>query len=130
MTPKEYLSQAFHLDQRINSKLDMLAALKEMATKTTSIMQDDVVSHTRNVHSMEDAIAKIVDMQTEINADIDRLVDKKQETMHTIYAVENPEYQTLLELRYISSAAGRRLQTRCTAPSVTCSRFIPKPFAV
>ena len=45
MTPKEYLNQAFHLDQRINSKLDMLATLKEMATKTTSIMQDDVVSH-------------------------------------------------------------------------------------
>ena len=59
MTAKEYLNQAFHLDQRINSKLDMMATLKEMSTKTTSIMQDDVVSHTRNVHSMEDAIAKI-----------------------------------------------------------------------
>ena len=101
MTAKEYLNQAFHLDQRINSKLDMLAMLKEMATKTTSIMQDDVVSHTRNVHSMEDAIAKMVDMQTEINADIDQLVDKKQEIIHAIYAVENPEFQTLLELRYI-----------------------------
>ena len=64
MTAKEYLNQAFHLDQRINSKLDMMATLKEMSTKTTSIMQDDVVSHTRNVHSMEDAIAKMVDMQT------------------------------------------------------------------
>jgi len=27
MTAKEYLNQAFHLDQRINSKLDMMATL-------------------------------------------------------------------------------------------------------
>lgn len=135
MTPKEYLSQAFHLDQRINSKLDMLATLKEMATKTTSIMQDDVVSHTRNVHSMEDAIAKIVDMQTEINADIDRLVDKKQEIMHTIYAVENPEYQTLLELRYICFRSWEEIADKmhCTVSNVfkvhskaLCCVVVPK----
>lgn len=72
-----------------------------MATKTTSAMNDDVVSHTRNVHSMQDVIAKIIDMQAEINADIYRLVDLKSEIMHVIKAVRNPEHQTLLELRYL-----------------------------
>ena len=98
----------------------MLATLKEMATKTTSIMQDDVVSHTRNVHSMEDAIAKMVDMQTEINADIDHLVEKKQEIMHAIYAVENPEYQTLLELRYICFHSWEEIADKmhCTVSNV------------
>ena len=98
----------------------MMATLKEMSTKTTSIMQDDVVSHTRNVHSMEDAIAKMVDMQTEINADIDQLIDKKQEIMHTIYAVENPEYQTLLELRYICFRSWEEIADKmhCTVSNV------------
>lgn len=101
MTAKEYLSQAFHLDQRINSKLEILANMKEMATRTTRIMRDDVVSHTRNDHAFENTIIKIVDMQNEINADIDKLVDKKQEIIRTIYSVENLEHQVLLEARYI-----------------------------
>ena len=101
MTPKEYLNQAYWLDRRIDSKLEQLSALKDMVTKTTSAMTDDVVSHTRNVHSMQDVIAKIIDMQAEINADIDRLVDLKSEIMHVIKDVRNPEHQTLLELRYL-----------------------------
>ena len=101
MTPKEYLNQAYWLDRRSNSKLEQLAALQAMATKTTSIMNGNVVSRTRNVHSMEDVIAKIVDMQAEINGDIDRLVDLKRDIMQVVKAVENPELQTLLELRYL-----------------------------
>ena len=101
MTPKEYLNQAYWLDRRIDSKLEQLSALKDMVTKTTSAMTDDVVSHTRNVHSMQDVVAKIIDMQAEINADIDRLVDLKSEIMLVIKDVRNPEHQTLLELRYL-----------------------------
>ena len=101
MSPKEYLNQAYWLDRRIDSKLEQLSALKNMATKTTSVMSDDVVSHTRNVHSAQDIIVKMIDMQNEINADIDRLVDLKREIMHVIKAVKNPEQQTLLELRYL-----------------------------
>ena len=101
MTQKEYLNQAYWLDRRINSKLEQLSALRDMATKTTSIMGDDVVSRTRNVHSMEDVISKIIDMQAEINADIDRLVDLKRDIMQVVKAVEDPELQMLLELRYL-----------------------------
>lgn len=101
MTAKEYLNQAYWLDRRINSKLEQLSILKEMATKTTSLMSDDVVTHSRNVHSMQDVINKIVDIQNEINGDIDRLVDLKSDIMRTISEVKNPIYQTLLELRYL-----------------------------
>ena len=101
MTAKEYLNQAYWLDRRIDSKLEQLSSLQDMATKTTSVMSDDVVSRTRNVHSMEDVIAKIIDMQAEINADIDRLVDLKRDIMQVVKAVDDPELQTLLELRYL-----------------------------
>ena len=101
MTAKEYLNQAYWLDRQINSKLEQLSALRDMATKTTSIMSDYVVSRTRNVHSMQDVIAKIIDMQVEVNADIDRLVDLKRDIMQVVKAVDDPELQTLLELRYL-----------------------------
>jgi DNA-directed RNA polymerase specialized sigma subunit len=48
-----------------------------------------------------DAVAKIVDLQDEINYDIDRLVDLKRDMVRTIKKVDNAEYQTLLELRYL-----------------------------
>ena len=101
MTAKEYLNQAYWLDRRIDSKLEQLSALRDTATKTTAVMDGEVVSHTRNVHSLQDVIAKIIDMQEEINSDIDALVDLKRDIMRTIKGIENPEYQTLLELRYL-----------------------------
>ena len=101
MTPKEYLNQAYWLDRRIDSKLEQLSALRDTATKTTAVMDGEVVSHTRNIHSLQDVIAKIIDMQEEINSDIDALVDLKRDIVRTIKGIENPEYQTLLELRYL-----------------------------
>lgn len=101
MTAKEYLNQAYWLDRRIDSKLEQLSALKDMATRTTSVMSGEVVSHTRNVSGMQDVIVKIIAMENEVNADIDHLVDLKAEIMRIIKAVESPEQQTLLELRYL-----------------------------
>ena len=101
MTPKEYLNQAYWLDRRIDSKLEQLSALRDTATKTTAVMDGEVVSHTRNVHSLQDVIAKIIDMQEEINGDIDALVDLKRDIMQTIREIEDPEAQTVLELRYL-----------------------------
>ncbi len=50
---------------------------------------------------MSEVITKIIDLEAEINADIDRLVDLKQEIVAVIKAVNNYEYQMLLELRYL-----------------------------
>ena len=101
MTAKEYLGQAYRLDQRINSKLEQVLSLRELTTKATATMSDMPGGGSRNVYKMQDIIGKIVDLENEINADIDRLVDLKREMVAVIKAVENPEYQTLLELRYL-----------------------------
>lgn len=101
MTAKEYLGQAYRLDQRINSKLEQVLSLRDLTTKATATMSDMPGSGNRNVYKMQDIIGKIVDLENEINADIDKLVDLKREMVTVIKAVENPEYQTLLELRYL-----------------------------
>ena len=101
MTAKEYLGQAYRLDQRLNSKLEQVLSLRELTTKATATMSDMPGGGSRNVYKMQDIIGKIVDLENEINADIDKLVDLKREMVAVIKAVENPEYQTLLELRYL-----------------------------
>ncbi len=101
MTAKEYLSQAYRLDQRINSKLEQVASLNELATKCTSTLTGMPRNPNRGTSTMADAVGKIVDLQAEINSDIDRLVDLKREMVRLIKAVNNTECQTLLELRYL-----------------------------
>ena len=101
MTAKEYLGQAYRIDQRINSKLEQITSLNGLATKCTSTLTGMPRNPNRGTSAMEDAIAKIVDLQAEINSDIDRLVDLKREMVQLIKAVDNTEYQTLLELRYL-----------------------------
>ena len=101
MTVKEYLSQAKFLDQRINSKAQQVAALNDLATKATSTLTGMPRNPNHATSTMEETIAKIIDLQAEINQDIDRLVDLKQEITATIKAVDNNEYQTILEKRYL-----------------------------
>lgn len=101
MTAKEYLGQAYRLDQRINSKLEQVLSLRELTTKATATMSDMPGGGSRNVYKMQDIIGKIVDLESEINADIDQLVDLKREMVAVIKAVADPEYQTLLELRFL-----------------------------
>ena len=101
MTAKEYLSKAYHIDQRINAKLEQVMALRELVTKATGTLSDMPRPETPNVCRMQDIIVKIVDCENDINAEIDRLVDLKREMRTVIGAVENPDFQTLLELRYL-----------------------------
>lgn len=120
MTAKEYLNQAYRLDQRINSKLEQVLSLRELTTKATATMSDMPSGGTRNVYRMQDIIGKIVDLENEINRDIDELIDLKREMVAAIKAVVDPECQTLLELRYlcfktweqIAVALGYELQYR------------------
>lgn len=101
MTKKEYLSQAYRLDQRINSKLAQVTALNDLATKCTSTLSDMPRNPNRATSTMADSVEKIIDLQAEINNDIDCLVDLKRDLVRTIKSVENAEYQTILELRYL-----------------------------
>jgi DNA-directed RNA polymerase specialized sigma subunit len=101
MTTKEYLGQAYRLDQRINSKLEQVASLNELATKCTSALTGMPRDPSHGTSTMADAVAKIVDLQAEINRDIDRLIDLKREMVRLIKTVDNIEHQTLLELRYL-----------------------------
>ena len=83
MNAKEYLSQAYRIDQRINSKLEQVMSLRALLGKATGTLTGAPKAATPNPHSMEDTICKMVDMEHEINADIDTLVDLKTEIMRT-----------------------------------------------
>lgn len=101
MTARTYLSQSLRLNQRINSKLEQIQSLRELATKCTSIITGMPRNPNHGGSTMADALMKTVDLETELQNDVNRLVDLKEEIMAVVKAVDNIECQTLLELRYL-----------------------------
>ena len=99
MTAKEYLSQIRKSDNQINNKLAEISRLREMAMSITSTLKEDVVQTSGNGDKLADTIAKIVDLENEINADVDKLVDLKKEIMGVIDRLQEP-FCDLLYKRY------------------------------
>lgn len=102
MTAKEYLNQAYRLDQRIRSKQEQIASLNDLVTDCSATLTGMPRNPNRGGSRMADAVAKIVDLQNEVAADMEHLVELKAEIIATIKAVDCIEYQLILEKRYIS----------------------------
>ena len=101
MKIKDYLNQAHRLDQRINSKLEQIASLHDLATKATVTYSDMPRNPNKGKSRIEECIMKIMELEEEINRDIDKLVDLKTDITHLIKMLDSHEYQILLEQRYL-----------------------------
>lgn len=98
---KKYLQQIQLYDSHITTKLAELAHLKGMVTKITPTLKDDVVSGGGNQDKLAGAVAKIVDLEAEINRDIGRYVDAKRKVSSTIEKLDDPDQLKVLHMRYV-----------------------------
>ena len=101
MTAKEYLGQAYRLDQHIKDRLLQLAQLRSLTQQITTAYDREVVSRTRNVHALEDSVIRLMEAEEEINREVDRFVDTKMAISKTIAMVRNENYRLILEKRYL-----------------------------
>lgn len=101
MNAKEYLGQAYRLDQRINSKLQQVESLRSLTRKVTASYDGETVFHTRNVTSLEDTIFRLMEAEEELNRQIDELVVLKMDVSRTINRVRNESLRLILEKRYL-----------------------------
>ena len=102
MDINEYLSQAYYADLQITNQLQRLESLKALATKATAVFNAEPVTGTRDPHKMDKLIARIVDLEREVNADIDRLVELKAELHALIASIPYRNCQVVLTLRYLN----------------------------
>ena len=101
MTAKEYLGQAYRLDQRIDAKIAQVASLNELATKCTATLTGMPRNPNHGNSTMADTVCKIIDLQNEIAADMDRLVQIKKDIVDVIGKVDDVKFRILLEKRYL-----------------------------
>ena len=103
MNALDYLSQAYLLEQQVQSKLAQIESLKSLASYMTARPTDqEPVSHTKNVHAMEDTVLKIMEANQELDAQIDALVDKKLEIASVISQIRSVTYRLIMEKRYLT----------------------------
>ncbi len=103
MTAYEYLSQAYLLDQLIQSKLMQIEKMKALVSTTSYFVRPDrpVVKQTRSTDSIEKTILKIIEAEKELDRKIDEMVDRKMEISRTIDKVPNAACRLILEKRYL-----------------------------
>lgn len=98
---KRYLQQIKLYDSHINTKLDELQHLKEMVTRITPTLKDDVVSGGGSQDKLADAVVKIVDLEAGIDREIDRYVNAKQEISSVLDGIVDPDQLQVLHKRYV-----------------------------
>ena len=101
MNAKEFLMQAWQVDLQVQSKLEQIEALRSSASIIRPSMGREPVSCTRNVTSMQDIIARVMEEEEELNRRIDSLVDLKVEVRKVIDRVEDATLRLILEFRYL-----------------------------
>lgn len=88
MNGRDFIRQPFIIQQKIDVISRQIEDSREAAEKITSELSDDVVSRTRNVHSMEDKIVNIVALQ----ARLDSLKDQLQASVYSVRCVIDAVY--------------------------------------
>ncbi len=124
MTAKEYLKQAYRLDHRINSDLAEVERLRSMARSVNSPGFD---AHYDPNHATEApfirCLEKVWQMEEKINAEIDMLVDLKQQMRLAIGTVTNADEQMVLRYRYIHNKTWEQIGDELHADKSTVRRW-------
>ena len=97
---QEYLEQVGKLNAMIENKMAEQAQWRGVAYGITSHSEGERVQSSGNQQKMSDAVARVVDLEAEIDDLIDRLIDLKQEIIRSIEMLNATEYD-VLHKRYI-----------------------------
>lgn len=116
MNAREYLESFQIADKRIQIKTEQIEMLQERLTSITAPLDKEQVSHTKNVGIVADTVAKIVDIQTEIDQQRAALYEAQNKAFDLLNQLL-PQFENVLIDRYIQ---GRSIKEIC------CRRFLSK----
>lgn len=108
MTAKEYLSRYLAANREIDALLDQRQQLWDKVTRVTATISPDTVMGGQPTPS-SDIIAKLLDIESEINRKIDLLVDIKRDIEDVINALADDRQRDVLRLRYINGYTWERI---------------------
>lgn len=102
MDTKQYLSQIKRLDRKIQNKLSELYNLKMMASSISVSNEGERVQTSGNKDQLGAVVAKIVDMEKEVDKMVDLFVDTRSEIISQIDSMDDLDSYDILSMRYVA----------------------------
>lgn len=124
MNAREYLRQAYRLDQRISSDVQEVRRLRVMAESIGSPSFGERVQTSHNGDApFIRSIERIMVMEAKIDQEIDMYVDLKEQIRGVIAKVENTDEQMVLRYRYLHNDTWEKIGEILKADSRTVRRW-------
>lgn len=101
MNAKEFLQQVRTIDIIIDNKREEIRKLRSMIEISAVKYEGCKTQSSGNHDKTANIICRIVDLENEINIEIEKLLNAKQEIMNVIDKINDPEMIDLLYRRYI-----------------------------
>ena len=124
MTSKEYLRQAYRLDQKIQSDIEEVTRLRAMSVSISApVSGEKVQASLPSDAPFARCVEKILLLEEKINAEIDVLVDLKEQIREVIAAVSNTDEQMVLRCRYVHNMTWEEIGSEMKANARTVRRW-------
>ena len=98
---KQYLKRYLAAERSINTKLDHISKLRALAGKSTAVLGGVHVAGGLPSDKIADIVARIVDMERAVDAEIDDLGEIRRGVLDAIASVDDDRMREVLERKYI-----------------------------
>ena len=124
MTAKEFLQRVFTEYQEVDTKIEQIARLQSLATRTTSIMRGTPCGNKQVLTScLEDAVAAVQKQSDCLADEIKQFIAIRDEVAAAIAQVKNPVERRVLEFRYLAFLSWKEISNAMKIGSSTVFRF-------
>ena len=124
MTPKEYLRQAYRLENEIKHERDNLESIRAMLTSIRSPGFEEHFNPNRNTDAtFVTLLEKAYATEDRIGKKLIRLLDLRNEIRDTIDAVEDTDERLVLIYRYLDNASWSDIGAYMSADPSTVRRW-------
>lgn len=111
MKTKDYLSQVSRLNKMINNKLSEISQLRELSVSISAIGNDEKVQTSPNFDKIGTAIAKIDELESNLDKMIDEYLVKRERIIAQIDTMEEESVYQILFSRYIEKKTFEKIAT-------------------
>lgn len=102
MTTKEYLNQISRLNRMINNKLVEIQQLRDLACSISAINLEDRVQSSPDFDKIGSKMAKIDELERELDETIDSYADIKNRIIEQILMMKSEKHKEILLDKYIN----------------------------
>ena len=111
MKTKDYLSQVSRLNKMINNKLSEISQLRELSVSISAIGNDEKVQTSPNFDKIGTTVAKIDEMENNLDKMIDEYLVKRERIIAQIDTMEEESVYQILFSRYIEKKTFENIAT-------------------